>query len=318
MKSALKEVLLTFDVEGPPHKEDFMNSEILTALYNVLKLLGKYDLKGLFFITGSVAKKLACYPKILELLRNHEIGYHSSSHSVKPGIFEYTDIKSYEKAVEASIERETSCIDPFSGVIKGEGGVLSLRKIFPEKEIISFRAPFFCWTPPHLEALRELGFRFDFSTDICNVPVFHKGLAFMPYPIVIDSIFTNSYIIMKKVLSEEFSVFIMHPSHIMFELGGTSYRHYNNPFHPIRVRKRTGTLIKFRFLEFELFISRLHSFQRNMLVKVRDPLDDFRKPLNLKEVNISKVCRENVCKSEKLFGYKPRYLMYHLHRFFEV
>jgi len=315
LKGILKDVLLTFDVEGPHQREDFINGEVLTALYDVLKLLKKYDLKGLFFITGSVAEKVACYPKILELLKTHEIGYHSSSHSVKPGIFEYTDIKNYEEAVEISMKRETSCIDPFTGSIKGEGGILLLRQIFPEKKITSFRAPFFCWSPPHLEALKELGFRFDFSTSICNVPVLHKGITIMPYPIMIDLISGKFYVIIKKILSEKFPVFVLHPSRMIFKQGEPFYRQYNNSFHPIQIKKRTRTLIKFKFSELELFLSGLCSLQRNGLIKVKNSLEESKNPLDLERVDISKVYEKSVCSSEKFFGYKPKFLLSHFYHF---
>ena len=75
-------VFLTFDVEGPPFQEDLINHKSLDSLLSILQLLDKCDLRGLFFITGSVAEKIGCYPKILKLLEKHEIGYHSTTHSV--------------------------------------------------------------------------------------------------------------------------------------------------------------------------------------------------------------------------------------------
>ncbi|MEM2507148.1 MAG: polysaccharide deacetylase family protein, partial [Nitrososphaeria archaeon] len=102
VKMVKSRLLLTFDVE------DFINTNAIYSLLTLLRILNKYQMKAIFFITGHMAEKIANFPEIIDLLKNHEIGYHSSSHSVHPTIPEYTDVKSYEKAYEISIERETS------------------------------------------------------------------------------------------------------------------------------------------------------------------------------------------------------------------
>jgi len=318
LKGAIKKVLLTFDIEGPPHREDFINEEVLTALCHLLKLLKKYDLKGLFFITGSVAEKIGYHPKILEMLGIHEIGYHSSSHSVKPCIFEYTDVRSYEEAVKTSIERETSCIDLFTGNIKGKGGILYLRQIFPEKEITSFRAPFLCWTPSHLEALRDLGFKFDFSSDISNLPVRYKGITFFPYPVVIDVISSNFPFIFKKMWSEKFTVLLMHPSHIIFKLGEPFYRQYNSPFNPLEIKKHAHTLVEFKFSELEQIFRSLCLLRNNRLIEIKNSLEKSEISLDPKLVNITNVYEKSLWAPKKLFGYKPKYLLSHFHRFLKT
>jgi len=313
----MKKALLTFDVEGPPQREDFADKEILIALHRVLKLLEKYDLKGLFFITASVAEKIGRYPGILELLRVHEIGYHSSSHSVKPGILEYTDIKSYEKAIETSKERETSRIDLFTGTIIGKGGIPSLRKIFPEKKITAFRAPFLCWSPPHLEALRELGFRFDFSSNICRTPVFFKGINFMPYPVVIDSMFSNFPVLVKKMMIEPFIVFLMHPSHMVFKLGESSYFEYNNLFRPVRIESRSEFEIEFKFFELESLLSCLHFLQRKGLIELQNSLTESIEILDLNKVDVRIVYERSIFAAKRFFGYEPKFLLSHFYRFLE-
>jgi len=312
-----RKVLLTFDIEGPPLREDFLNEEVIVALLQVLKLLEKYYLKGLFFLSGTVAKQISRYPKLLELLRDHDIGYHASCHSIKPAIFEYTDIESYVKAVEISREKETKSIDPLSGNVCGKGGILSLRQILPEKEIVSFRAPFFCWSPPHLEALRELEFKFDFSADICSVPVSHKGIIFFPYPIIIDSLGINFPIIMKKMLSQEFCVLLMHPSHVMFKLGESFYHQHNNPFHPIRIKKRAPAHVMWRFLELETFLLGLHLLRKRELIELANPTERVKKILDASETDVLKVYGKSVYAAKNLFGYKPKFLLSHFRHFFK-
>ena len=123
-----RRLLLTFDVE------DFINPNAISALRFTLKILSKYKLKAIFFITGYMAEKISNFPEIIDLLKKHEIGYHSTSHSVHPIIPEYTDVKNYKKAYEISLKRETSHINPLTGKIENEGGIYLLQDLFhPQK-----------------------------------------------------------------------------------------------------------------------------------------------------------------------------------------
>ena len=117
MRSKPNQVLLTFDVEGLPPREDFFNNFSLFCLRRVLNLLKEVGFKGVFFITASAAERIRKYPDLVEQLSCHEIGYHSSSHSVRPWIIEYTDLSSYNEAVAISLKRETSHINPETGQI---------------------------------------------------------------------------------------------------------------------------------------------------------------------------------------------------------
>ena len=95
----MKSLFLTFDVE------DYVNEKSLVALKRVLEILEENELRAIFFITGYMAKKLKRYPTIVDLLENHEIGYHSTSHSVRPIIAEYTDIEDYGEAIRIAFFR---------------------------------------------------------------------------------------------------------------------------------------------------------------------------------------------------------------------
>ena len=153
----LRELFLTFDVE------DFISDNSIWILQRILEDLKRYNLISLFFITGHMAEKLQNFPAIVDLLGDHMIGYHSSSHSVHPTIFEFTDIADYQTAYEISLQRETAHINPVCGRIEGRGGILALKSLFPRKDIKAFRAPGNCWSPPHLECLRDLGIEYDFQ-----------------------------------------------------------------------------------------------------------------------------------------------------------
>lgn len=118
---------LTFDTE------DFISGNSVPGLHNILEQLKKYEITAFFFITGNMAEKLSNFPATVNLLREHQIGYHSSGHSIHPTIFEFTDVKSYDQAYQNSLIRETAHINPLTGAIEGSGGVKALRTLFPEK-----------------------------------------------------------------------------------------------------------------------------------------------------------------------------------------
>jgi len=318
----MHKTILTFDVEGPPGREDFLVHEEIGIFARLLRLLEKYQLKALFFIPGTIAEKLASYPEVLELFRGHEIGYHSSSHSIKPRIFEYTDVKSYEKAVQISLERETSRINPFNGKIKGEGGIERLREIFPEKDITSFRAPFWCWSPPHLEALRELGIKSDFSdTEISGVPLFYRGLIFFSNSILIDD-FQSKLVLFKETFSRRASkkgvvILMMHPSMILIKPEEPLYTRYSNPFNPFQIKLRGPVGIESKFFQLELILYSLGLFQKAKLTKVDTFIDGNDGYLNPKTADIEKIYQKSIWAPAKIFRYNPKYLRSHFCHFFE-
>src|SRR3990172_8970078 len=114
------QVLLTFDTE------DFISENSVSSLRMLLLRLRKHGFKALFFLTGHIAEQLKGEDEVIHLLEEHEIGYHSSSHSVHPTIFEFTDVEDYEEAYKNAILRETSHINPLNGHIEGEGGILTV------------------------------------------------------------------------------------------------------------------------------------------------------------------------------------------------
>ncbi len=83
----MPKLFLTFDTE------DLISENSVQGLKRLLEALKKYGMTALFFITGNMAEKLSDFPETIDLLDEHQIGYHSSSHSVHPNIFEFTDVK---------------------------------------------------------------------------------------------------------------------------------------------------------------------------------------------------------------------------------
>jgi len=324
----VRKVFLTFDVEGPPGKEDFMDVNTLKALQGILKLLEKYRLRALFLITGSVAERIVKDLEIAKLLNEHEIGFHSSSHSTKPRILEYIDVPDYKEAVNISVLRESSRIDPITGEIIGKGGILLLRELFVDKRIESFRAPFNCFLPPHIEGLRDLGVRFVFSGSFSREPVSYKGITFYPEAMFIDDLIskfayfnhlekTFSSPIISSAKGEKTVVFALHPSRMIYNKAQSSKAFFKNPMRPLKVKKYTALKRTFNFEVFKLLLFTLSKLQKKGFIDVTPKMDASRKQLNPNEAIIEKNLKRCSCIAQRLFGYKPKFISSHYYYFFE-
>jgi peptidoglycan/xylan/chitin deacetylase (PgdA/CDA1 family) len=306
----LHKLYLTFDTE------DFISLNSIFGLTRVLKLLKKYHLKGFFFITGHMAEKLECFPEVVDLFDEHLIGYHSSSHSVHPAIFEFTDLDNFKQAFSESIKRETAHINPLTGETEGEGGLISVRSVFPAHNVVAFRAPGHCWTPPHLEALKSLGIKYDFSAYLSPTTLKYKGLFFYPYPLIGHwhgkvQEYKNLILSLRHIVS----VLTIHPSLMVNKLEWDLIYHGSNPEKliqpsPLNVDERDS-----QFLQFELLLKRLNILRDFFSLEITPPLTEPKETLSLKEINLEK-CYQKSVKWAKLHNYKPKYLLKHFNNFF--
>jgi peptidoglycan/xylan/chitin deacetylase (PgdA/CDA1 family) len=310
---------LTFDTE------DFISENSVPGLHKLLELLKKHELPGLFFITGHMAEKLENFPETVNLLSEHGIGYHSSSHSVHPTIFEFTDVKSYEEAYQNSLARETSHINPLTGAIEGSGGIHALKALFPKKQIVSFRAPGYCWTPPHLEALKNLGITYDFSTNIRIEPVDYQGITFYPFTILTTNWsgrIGEHLLLQRFTLKREFTVLTIHPSTMVNQLEWDSiyYDKLNNfklnPTTLFKLPARSPIETNSIFQKFDLLLRHLGTLQKMRLLKV-----DY-EPKHAGRFLFPSI--EDAEKSYKLsinwaerYGYNPKFLHNYFNQFFQ-
>lgn len=284
----------------------------------ILENLRQNDLMGLFFITGHMAEKLQDYPFTVKMLSEHQIGYHSSSHSVHPTIFEFTDLKDYDKAIEVSLERETSHINPLTGEIEGRGGINALRTLFPKTKIVAFRAPGHCWSPPHLEALHSLGITFDFSTNISRNVVCFKGITFYPYPIYSDwpGTFTE-YRLLINSLRQRNIVLTIHPSLMVNKTEWDAIYFESNPKRLIEPVARPEDETARLFSKFNLLLKQLKSLQRTGILNITPSLTYAQKTL-IPEKSLALKCYMHCLRWVKLPGYKPKFLLQHFQKFFET
>jgi hypothetical protein len=330
----MREVFLSFDVEGPPFSEDYMSHRSLKSLLIVLRLLEKYDLRGLFFVTGSVVDRISQEPEVVELMSQHEVGYHSSSHSVRPMIFEYTDISDYDQAVQVSLEREASRIETSTGKILGKGGIVSLAEVFPNNRIESFRAPFLCWTPPHLEALRKHGIRFDFSSCLSQGPwyrpVRYKGITFYSPPIPIDSrinaiMYLDTFpkkaflpnLLLPDMLSRESTVLMEHPASLVYHTP-REYRPEKSSciLNSFQNEPRSQMNMTSLILTTEFLFMQLSLLKKAGLIDITPHPRVSDVEVDPKNVSCKTVYDMSMWAPLQLFRFEPKFLYSHFERFF--
>jgi len=320
----MPDLFLTFDVE------DFIKEKSFLILKQIIDILDHAELKGLFFITGHIADKLKAYPELKQRLGNHEIGYHSTAHSVRPLIIEYTDVEDYYESVEISLKRETSLISPITGEILGPGGLLSLRELFPKKPIVSFRAPGFAWSPPMLEALTKLGIKYDFSTRLKTGPSFYRGTQFYPFPIVLcppDGYPFNLRTLarsFRKILSNGTAVLLLHPTSLINKESSINKESWDaiyyqgNPKVLVPAKDRNGREQRRQIGEFALFIERISSLKKAGLIEVTPPFKRSSKYLEPTQELVDRMYLDSVKWGIENFNYRPRFLYSHFLYFFNL
>lgn len=309
----MHKLILTFDIE------DFINPNSMYALHTVLEMLKKYKLKAIFFITGHIAEKLSNYPEILDLLKSHEIGFHSSSHSVRPVIPEYTDLESYHQAYSISLRRETAHINPLTGKASREGGIYFLQDLFSDKKIEAYRGPGMSWSPPHLEALVDLGIKFDFSSNITNSePVCHKGVTFYPYTFTQqwEGSLSDYQCFSSAILKRKIAVFDLHPTLYVNQNMWDSIYYKGNPPTLLQVRERPHKETESLFMRFELLLKRINLLRHIRLIDVDPNLSALSKDLILNENSVEKYYRGSMKWSERFFNCNPRFIRAHFDEFF--
>ena len=273
-----------------------------------------------------MAEKLFNFPATVDLLSEHQIGYHSSSHSIHPTLFEFTDVESYEEAYQTSLIRETTHINPLTGEIEGSGGIHALHALFPKKQIVAFRAPGYCWTPPHLEALKTFGITYDFSTNISIEPISYRGITFFPFTVLLANwqggIREHSYL-QRLTLKRKISVLTIHPSTMVNQLDWDLiyYPKYNNsklnPNNLAQPPARSPAETASIYHRFDLLLKHLTTLQGFHLLKVTPELKTTKKTLCPTSIDAAKCYKMSIEWAEG-FEYKPKFLYDHFIRFFEI
>jgi len=313
-KKLMNKLILTFDTE------DFINSNAIVSLHTILKILNKYQIKAIFFLTGHMAEKLSNYSILLDLLQNHEIGYHSSSHSVHPIIPKFTDVSSYKQAFMISIERETSHINPITGKMSGEGGIFFLRDLFHSKKIGAYRAPGMSWSPPHLDALNELDINHDFSTNLSiSVPKKYKDVTFYPYTFIQhwNGSLYDYQCLLSALMKRKIAVFNLHPTLCVNKNMWDEIYYGGNPQVLGKAIKRSNIETLSIFQKFEILVKQISFLKRSGFLNVDTKLNTPTKDLIITEKEVRKCYESSASWPRKFFKYNPKFMEAHFLDYFK-
>ena len=264
-----------------------------------------------------MAEYLQNFSPIADLLDEHEIGFHSSSHTVHPTIPEFTDLENYNDAFDVSLARETAHINPLTGAVEGRGGINALHALFPKKQIKAFRAPGHCWSPPHLEALQRLGLEYDFSTDFSKQRVSFKDMTFYPYPLRAHWKGTApDYLSLLSASSRETTVITIHPSLIVNKNEWDSIFQESNPRRLSAPQPRSPAETNALFRSFDQLLQSLRRLEKIHLLETTNSLRHTTKKLPLAAINIERSYNRSMKWASKC-GYKPKFLYSHFVKFFK-
>jgi hypothetical protein len=321
------QVFLTFDVEGPAPHEDVLDQRTQFILMVILRKLKRNKLRGLLFLPGSVAWAVQNNPELLQALQSHEIGYHSSTHTTRPLIFEFTDIADYNAAIAVSIEKETQLSrSSVAKNVQGKG-LLAFQETFPECKIVSFRAPFMSWSPPHLEALQSLGISYDFSSSVTDRPFYYRDVMFYPPALPLDGIpnmvgfwgespsnaknrGSKLNLTLLRILRGSCTVLSLHPARLVFKTRRSYLKKDSKNI------ERGSLDVATRLCVIELLFRQLNILQRMKLIEVTPSLKIEKE--TIPEFNLRLAYNRSVYAARKLFHYNPRFLYSHFEKFFDL
>ena len=304
---------MTFDTE------DFVSTNSTIILKRILEALETYDFEAVFFLTGHIAEKLENFPTVVDMLAEHQIGYHSSGHTVHPTIFEFTDVEDYEQAYKNSIQRETSHINPLTGEMEGKGGILTLKRLFHRKQIRAFRAPGHCWTPPHVEAMRTLGITFDFSSNVSSNPVNFKGINFYPHPIMgqWEGRLSNYRVLAISLARKRLSIVTLHPSLLVNKNDWDSIFWGMNPKFLTQPHSRSPQETKMLLRNFNLLLRQVVELRKMRLIETKPLFAESKRHLVVTRSDVEKYYQQSMMWALKQ-NYRPKYLLNHFLKFFEI
>jgi len=193
-----------------------------------------------------------------------------------------------------------------------------LRDTFSGNEVRCFRAPFFGWSPPHLEALKKLGVTVDFSSSLSNRPVCFKGITLYPLPIPIDDGLEATFLyrgsrdifpepIITMLLRRKVTVFSMHPATLLVK----------NPFSG-RDEYIVGGNVRTKLAAclLRLFFKRINFLRENNLIRVTASPSQNWDQLNPEEVDVPTLYQQSIQDTRRLFDHNPRFLLSHFVHFF--
>ena len=177
-----------------------------------------------------------------------------------------------------------------------------------------------CWTPPHVEALKNLGIKYDFSTNLTySEPVYYKGLTFYPYTVIQQwNGTTYDYeCLFSSILRHRITIFDLHPTLLVNQIEWDSIYYKGNPKNLTTVPKRPEKEIQQLFNRFELLIKRINFLRKTKLIETNPSFDASNKELNISKEYVSECYEKSMQWAVNRFNYHPKFIKNHFYKFFQ-
>ena len=209
---------------------------------------------------------------------------------------------------------------PITGEVKGRGGIDALKDLFHTKKIMAYRAPGNCWSPPHTEALRDLGIKFDFSADFSPEPVYYRGVTFYPYAVIQHwkGGLSDYKTFLHSFMKHNFLVLGLHPSLIVNRSEWDSIYLKDNPKELLKTQPRPSEETESLLIRLELLLKQIKLLRQMKLLEVTPDLSKSKKNLVATRFLAQESYEKSVMWAKKYFNYEPKFLRCHFFRYFDI
>jgi hypothetical protein len=176
------------------------------------------------------------------------------------------------------------------------------------------------WTPPHLEALVELGIEYDFSSNInTSEPVYYRRITFYPYTCTQQwkGALSDYKVFLAAILKQTVAVLDLHPTWFVNLTMWDSIYYAGNPPILSRVLERPHKDAETLFAKFELLLKQINVLRRSGLLAVDSELTKSNKKLSATFSQVQNCYETSMRWPIKFFNYRPYSIKAHFNEFFE-
>ena len=200
----MTKIVFSFDTE------DYVNEVGADGILDVANMLEAEGWRGCFQMVALMARALKKWGRddiIERLAANHEVDYHSYSHSMHPTINEYTDVSDYETALREFYKREKLGAD----IVKEIFGIDNFASVTPPGSSTSYVAhygyaemgiPIYTMTPSTDKAKNR-------PTNACNINCISYSQALDRF--LMDADENAMRALLDEAAQKEIFVFYHHP-----------------------------------------------------------------------------------------------------------
>ena len=174
--------------------------------------------------------------------------------------------------------------------------------------------------PPHLEALVDLGIKFDFSSNLTtSEPVYYKKTTFYPYTFIQnwEGKLSDYQYLLYALMNRKVAVFDLHPTQYVNQTEWDNIYFKGNPQTLVKAPEKNLKETQLLFRRFEFMLKQITFLQRARLIKVDVNLNSKPRDLIISKNEIQKCYEASIEWPKKYFNYNPKFTRAHFNEFFK-